>query len=507
MKNQSGRNLVTLLLVFGALIFGMVLAGSLNLTSPGHGAPDTVSPPNQKVSPSFQPSGLPGFADLAEQVAPAVVSVITASFESSPRGRSRGIDPFQFFFGPRDREEQRQPQQREFRNDSGGSGFIISADGFVITNHHVVRGADRVQVQQGDKTYDAEVKGTDEETDLALLKIESDDELAYLPLGDSDKLRVGAWVMAIGNPFGLENTVTVGVVSAKGRRIGLSQATTSFEDFIQTDAAINFGNSGGPLVNISGEVIGINTAINYGAENVGFAVPVSILKQVLPQLTETGKVRRGYLGIEVDDLTPESAEAFDLDHTNGALVIRVIDGLPAQKGGLKAGDIILEVDGTQVENTRDLIAYVSGQGPDATVEIKILRRGDRLTKSVNLAERPGDGTSDTSESESQESGIEWLGLRYQDLKPSDRTNHGLDDDLRGVWILEVSPRSPLYDYGVRTGEVISVITEVNGEEIDGVDDFERILNNLDSGERFRLYIRRFSRGEEVQSLFVFPAKP
>ena len=511
MKNQTGRNLITLLLVFGALVFGMVLAGSLNLTSPSHSAPEGVSPPSRTSTSSFEPSSeLPGFADLAEWVAPAVVSVSAASFKSAPTYRGRPADPFRFFFGPRDRNERRQPggSDREFRNDSGGSGFIISADGWVITNHHVVKGADRVEVQLGDRTFEAVVKGTDEETDLALLKIESKKPLAFLPLGDSDKLRVGAWVMAIGNPFGLENTVTVGVVSAKGRRIGLSQRTSSFEDFIQTDAAINFGNSGGPLVNINGEVIGINTAVNYGAENVGFAVPANILKEVLPQLKASGRVRRGYLGIEVDDLTPESAEAFELEDTDGALVIRVYDGLPAKKGGLKPGDIILEVDNRRVRNTRNLITYVSGKGPDVTVSITILRRGQRLVKNVELTERPGDGSIAPNGPDPRESGLEWLGLKYQDLTARDRSNHRLPDDLEGVWILEVSPRSPLYDDGLRTGgRVISVITEANGVGISGVDEFEEIVNELDAGARFRLYIRRFDGGQEVQSLFVFPAKP
>jgi len=305
----------------------------------------------------------------------------------------------------------------------------------------------------------------------------------------------------------LANTVTVGVVSAKGRRINISPETTSFESFIQTDAAINFGNSGGPLVNLSGLVVGINTAINWGSENIGFAVPVNILRQVLPQLRDDGRVRRGYLGIGVNDVTDRAAEAFGLDSTAGALVSNVIPGLPADLGGLEAGDIILTVDGRKIENTRELIDYVSNQGPEATVELGILREGKKMKKTIQLAERPSE-TGETEEDEdSADAGIEWLGLRYQDITPGLRSTHGLPDDVVGVWITEISPRSPLYDEGVRSGQVINVITEVNGSSVDSVAEFEDLVRDAPSGSRLRFYLRRFGRGQELQPLFVFPAVP
>ena len=505
MSGFTKQHLLTLVIVFGAVIFGMVLAGGLGLTPKGQTSPEpSPTTPAAATSSGFSSVGLPSFADLAEHVSPAVVSIEASTFERSRGGRMS--DPFEFFFGPR-RREQDESEDQEFRSDSGGSGFIVSADGLVVTNNHVIRGAEQVRVRMGESAYDAEVKGVDAATDLALLKIDTGEDLPFLPLGDSDALRPGDWVMAIGSPLELANTVTVGVVSAKGRRINISPETTSFESFIQTDAAINFGNSGGPLVDLAGTVVGINTAINWGSENIGFAVPVNILRQVLPQLRDEGRVRRGYLGIGVNDVTDRAAEAFGLESTDGALVSNVIPGLPADEGGLEAGDIILTVDGIQIANTRELIDYVSNQGPDATVVLGILRDGERLEKTIKLAERPSEGGEAEEEEDSEEGGIEWLGLRYQDITPGLRSTHGLPEDADGVWITDISPRSPLYDEGVRSGQVINLITEVNGRRVGSVAEFEEIVREATSGSRLRLYLRRFGRGQELQPLFVFPAVP
>lgn len=503
MSQNLKRNFLTLAAVFGAMVFGMVIAGGLDLTPKSVSAPDEPDP-QPVTSPVAEAAAFPSFADLAEQVSPAVVTIEASTFESGRRG---GTDPFEFFFGPRQRDPRRQDDDEEFRSESGGSGFLVSADGYVVTNNHVIRGAEEVRVRMGDDVYDAKLKGSDAATDLALLKIDIDKDLPYLLLGDSDELRPGDWVMAIGSPLELANTVTVGVVSAKGRRIGISQETSSFESFIQTDAAINFGNSGGPLVSITGHVIGINTAINWGSENIGFAVPVNVLRQVLPQLRDEGKVRRGYLGVSVSDLTPRAAEAFGLDSTNGAMVSQVLPGLPADKAGLEHGDVILEVDGREVANVRELIDYVSNQGPEATVEVEILRDGKRMTKSVQLDERPSAAGDEPGAEESEEGGIEWLGLRYQNMTPGLRQSHGLPEDAVGVWITDISPRSPLYDEGVRGGEVINIITEVNGRDVDNVAEFEEVVREAEAGSRLRIYIRRFARGQEVQPLFVFPAVP
>ncbi len=501
------RRFLTLTAIFGAMIFGMVLAGSLDFTPVSVGeSDDSPEPQAVPARPSQIEVGLPSFADLAETVSPGVVTIEASTFERGSRFRS--VDPFEFFFGPRRRDAPEDPEEdQEFRSDSGGSGFMVSADGYVVTNNHVIRDAEQVRVRMGDRALDAVVRGRDPATDLALLKIESDEQFPYLRLGDSDQLRAGDWVMAIGSPLELANTVTVGVVSAKGRRINISQETSSFESFIQTDAAINFGNSGGPLVNLAGEVVGINTAINWGSENIGFAVPVNILRQVLPQLRDEGRVRRGYLGIGVIDLTQRAAEAFELESTDGAMVNNVLPGLPADKGGLEPGDIILEVDDIKVTNTRQLIDYVSAKGPDASVELKIVREGKKMSKTVELSERPSDVAGAEDDSDSEEGGIEWLGLRYQDLTPGLRSSHGIPEDLNGVWITEISPRSPLYDEGVRAGEIINIITEVNGKPIQGVSDFEDLVRGSEPGSRLRVYIRRFARGQELQPLFVFPGVP
>lgn len=509
MRNRAQRRVLTAFLVFGAVIFGMVLAGGLDLTSRSVSAPAPAPAPSPEAEePLAVSNGFPDFAELAERVGPAVASIEAHSFERSAQRRGRN-DPFEFFFGPpRRRNEQPEGQEQEFRQDSGGSGFVISEDGLIVTNNHVIDGADELEVHIGDRTFDAVVKGRDPATDLALLKVEADGPLEYLKLGDSEQLRVGEWVMAIGSPGGLVDTVTVGVVSAKGRRINISRATQSFENFIQTDAAINFGNSGGPLVNLRGQVIGINTAINYGAENIGFAVPVNTLKQVLPALRETGRVSRGYLGVGVNDLDRDAADAFGLPSTDGAMVTQVMADQPADKAGINHGDIVLGVDGKKVENTRELIDYVSSKAPGEKVELDVLRNGKRLSKVVELAERPSEGEDAPEPVESTESGIEWLGIRYQDLTPGLKESHELPAELKGVWITSVSPRSPLYDEGVvQTQSVITVITELNGESVEDVADFETKVRNAQSGSRLRLYLRRYVNGNEQQPLFAFPLVP
>ena len=508
MNNRAQRGFLTALLIFGAVVFGMVLAGGLDVTSESTGSPSPALEGQASPEPALAvTNGFPDFAELAERVAPAVVSIEAHSFEKSSGRRGR-VDPFEFFFGPPRRNQEPEGNDREFRQDSGGSGFVVTADGLVITNNHVIDGADELKVHLGDRTFDAVVKGRDPETDLALLQVDTDEELDFLPFGDSEQVRVGEWVMAVGSPLGLADTVTVGVVSAKGRRINISRETGSFENFIQTDAAINFGNSGGPLINLRGQVVGINTAINYGSENIGFAVPVNTLKQVLPALREDGRVRRGFLGVGVEDLDRDAAEAFGLPSTDGAIVTQVMPGQPADDAGINHGDIVLGVDGKPIANTRELIDYVSSKRPGATVELEVLRNGKRLVKPVELAERTPAGEAVEETTEGGESGIGWLGLRYQDLTQGMQESHGLPDGLRGVWITAVSPRSPLYDEGVtETGNVITIITEVNGEDVASVSDFERAVKQADPGSRLRLYLRRFVNGQEQAPLFAFPRVP
>jgi len=513
MSTSSKRNLATFLLVLGAVVFGMVLAGGLQLTVPGAAEQDTSSLSATKMA-SHHLSSLPSFADLAEAVDPAVVSIQAATIEKTPAGGRRGGDPFEFFFGPRNRprqpqqqqpdgEDQEQQQPDEFRSDAGGSGFVISPDGLIVTNNHVIEGATTVKVHLGDRDYTAEVKGADKSTDIALLKVNAGHPLRYLELGDSDAIRVGDWVMVIGNPLNLDKTVTTGVVSAKGRAIGISR-DVSFENFIQTDAAINFGNSGGPLLNLQGQVVAIATAINAGAENIGFAVPVNTLKEILPQLKEKGKVSRGYLGIGIRNLDYNQAQAFGLSNTDGALVQSVEPDTPAAEAGVQHGDVIVAVDGRKIKTTRDLISYVSAKGPNASVSLDILRDGKSINKTVKLRERPGQNEQAQERKPEGHGGIDWLGIQYQDLTGNLRQGHAIPDDLQGVVVTSVAPTSPLYEQLVRPGMIIS---EVNGRKVKGVADFESAIKSAKKGSYLRFYTQQLDQRGRPTPFFAVVQVP
>jgi serine protease Do len=506
MSTPSKRNLATFLLVLGAVIFGMVLAGGLQLTVPSAADQEMSNLSATRLASQRGTTVLPSFADLAEAVDPAVVSIQAATIERG--GGRRGIDPFEFFFGPRNRRPQPDnpnddDEPEEFRSDAGGSGFVISPDGLVVTNFHVIEGATSVKVHLGDRDYPAQIKGTDKATDIALLKIDAGRPLRYLELGDSDGVRVGDWVMAVGNPLNLDKTVTTGVVSAKGRSLGISDA--SFENFIQTDAAINFGNSGGPLINMQGQVVAIATAINWGAENIGFAVPVNTLKEILPQLRDKGRVSRGYLGIGIRNLDYTQAQAWGLPDTEGALVQSVEGDTPAAEAGIQHGDVILSVDGRKIKTTRDLINYVSAKGPEATVTLEVFRDGKTVQKQVRLRERPGlDREEETERKPEGGSGIEWLGIQYQDLTNALRGAHSIPDDVDGVVVTNVAPTSPLYDQFVRPG---SIITEVNGRAVKGVADFESLIKGARPGTYLRLYTLQFGQRGERQPFFAVVQVP
>ena len=506
MSTNRQRHLATFLLVLGAVIFGMVLAGGLEMTLPGMADAQAPLSATQVAAAKPGVAVIPSFADLAQAVDPAVVSITAATIEKGGRNRrgNGGVDPFEFFFGPRRGPgDPNQQEPEDFRSDSGGSGFVISRDGLIVTNFHVVEGATEVKVHLGDRDYPAEVKGTDPATDIALLKVDAGNSLRYLELGDSEGVRVGDWVMVIGNPLNLDKTVTTGVVSAKGRSIGISDV--SFENFIQTDAAINFGNSGGPLVDMQGRVVGIATAINYGAENIGFAVPVNTLKQILPQLREKGTVSRGYLGVQIGNLTYPQAQAFGLESADGALVGSVDEDTPAYKAGIRHGDIILSVDGVKVKQTRDLINYVSAKSPDSTVTLEVWRDGKVTKREVRLGERPEDNEVAEARPDDGESGIDWLGLQYQGLSPSLRSLHGVPEDVEGVLISNVAPTSPLYEQAVRRG---SIITEVNGREVKSVEDFEEVVGQAKPKSYLRFYVLNINpRGGDAQPFFAVVQVP
>jgi serine protease Do len=519
MNPNPKRHLATMLLVVGAVVFGMVLAGGLQWTTAGRAADDPNLSATKLAALHSAAAGVPSFADLAEAVDPAVVSIQAATIEKadSPHrrrgGGGEGVDPFEFFFGPRNRRPSPGPggpgqgdgdQPDEFRSDAGGSGFVISPDGLVVTNNHVIDGATSVKVHLGERDYTAEVKGADKATDIALLKIDTGRPLRYLELGDSNVVRVGDWIMVVGNPLNLDKTVTTGVISAKGRSIGISDS--SFENFLQTDAAINFGNSGGPLINLQGQVVGIATAINAGAENIGFAVPVNTLKDVLPQLREKGKVSRGYLGIGVRNLSYEQAQAWGLPNTDGALVMNVEKGKPAEKAGVQHGDVVVSVDGRKVKTTRDLIDYVSSRGPEASVTLSLWRDGKPVDVKVRLGERTV-GAADQSEDEKPgptNRGIDWLGMDYQDLTSGLRSNLSLPDDVEGVYINSVSPSSPLYEQAIRRN---TIITEVNGHPVKNVAEFEKAIKGAKAKSYVRLYALQIGPRGETAPFFAVVQVP
>ena len=472
-------------IVVAAVLFGMVIAGGLDLTPPADADRHTPTPP------AMETIAAPDFATLADRVVPSVVSV-TIKDVQDPSERNRRVprDPFhEFFRGPQ------APSDEPSVRRSAGSGFFISGDGEIVTNYHVIEDADEIEIELVDGLqFEAEVIGRDEATDLALLKVKNPDRVfSHLALGESDSVRVGEWVMAVGNPLDMDHTVTVGVVSAKGRVLGLSRDGTSFENFIQTDAAINLGNSGGPLVNIRGEVVAINTAINARGQNLGFAVPVNILQQILPQLREHGKVVRGFLGITVTNLDQDSAEAFGLDSRDGALVAEVAPGRAADKGGVRHGDIVVEIDGEAIEDTRQLIDTISAMPPGTEVELTVVRDGKQKKIEVELEARDeaGGDTDGAVEPSREDDTAERLGISVSELSAQIREIYGIEDETDGVVITRVMPVSPAADQGLVRGDVI---LEANGEAIESVDQLKDIVSDVDAGGYLRLYVQRPQAG-------------
>jgi len=485
-------------LVSASVVFGMILAGTLDLTKWASAqratpAPATASATAGRPLPAV---ALPSFADVAERDSQAVVSVTSTDVVKIDRQRPRYHQwepgsPFDFFM-PQDPHRRGGDEGDDERKEmSGGSGFIIEPDGYILTNNHVVENATKVQVKvNGKDEYDAKIVGRDPATDLALLKIDGKAPFPTMPLGDSDKVRVGEWVMAIGDPLNFEKTVTVGVISGKGRWAGLSQATSAFESLIQTDAAINFGNSGGPLVNAAGEVIGINTAISRFAQNIGFAVPINVAKRLLPQLKK-GKVVRGFLGITIASVDKKLQEAYGLKAAEGAIVQSVEPGRPGDKAGLRHEDIIVKVDDTPVKTNRDLIDYVSSRPPGSKVTITFIRDGKEKSCVASLAARSEPGEKpDAEEQEPAATGKKdkALGLELSDLSPGLRRSYQIaQESAKGVVITHVKPVSPAADANLQEGDVI---LEVNGVPIASVEELQAQLKKLPKDRWVRFYILR-----------------
>lgn len=421
-------------------------------------------------------ASLPDFTKLARDAGKAVVNIGTVKMVKGPdiRGFFKNFphkgtpfedffDQFERFFG---KELGKARKQRSL-----GSGFIISSDGYIVTNNHVIEGADEIKVtfqgEEGEKTYSAKVVGTDPETDLALLKIEAK-ELPVLEFGDSDELEVGQWVVAIGNPFGLDHTVTAGIVSAKGRVIG----SGPYDNFIQTDASINPGNSGGPLLNMEGKVIGINTAIIASGQGIGFAIPSNLAKKVITQLKKHKKVKRGWLGVTIQDVDENTAKALGLKEAKGALVASVTPGDPADKAGIKPGDVIIAVEGKVVKDASDLTRKIGNLLPGSKVRIGLWRKGKIKEVTVILGERDLKKLAKSSPREQQEYALAELGFSLRELTSKEAKALGLKPG-KGLLITAVEEDSLAASSDLRPGDVI---LEANGQEVSSVQDFERIYN-------------------------------
>ncbi len=470
------------------------------------------------AGPALAQRGAPeSFANLAERVLPAVVNISTTQTVQNRGNRPMPQmpdlppgSPFEEFFREFFERQQRggEPGAPPRRATSLGSGFVIDASGFIVTNNHVIDGADEIRVLFQDEQnteLKAELIGTDPATDLALLKVEPKGfKLTALTWGDSDKLRVGDWVVAIGNPFGLGGTVTAGIVSARSRDIGAG----NYDDFIQTDASINRGNSGGPLVNLAGEVVGINTAIysqTGGSVGIGFAIPATMARNVIAQLRDNGQVRRGWLGVQIQPVTKDIAESMGLKEDRGALVSVVTPDGPAEKAGIKPGDVIVGFNNREVSTSRSLPRMVAETAVGQKVPVTVIRRNDRQTIQVTLGElKPQDlqlasvpGREEPTPGDAQ--AIEEVGVSVSTLSPEVRREFALAEQSKGVVITKVEPNSPAAGRQLRPGDII---VEVSQEPVSSPADVaERVKKAKDAGQRALLLLI------ERQGELLFQAVP
>src|SRR4030042_396275 len=444
---------------FKKIIIALLMVGAL--VGAGYVVPTAVKTSDTVVSAGSAISETPmvpaNFSDLAEKVRPGVVNIQVVkkvknvgfgfpNFSGNPFGEK---NPFGDFFGPF--SEGNPPGSFEQRGV--GSGFVMSREGYILTNNHVVEDADQIKVKLSNgEEYDGKVVGRDPKTDLALVKVEGSSDLHPLNLGNSEDLKVGSWGVAVGSPFGLEQTVTAGIVSAKGRVIG----SGPYDDFIQTDASINPGNSGGPLINMKGEVVGINTAIIASGQGIGFAIPINMAKEIAPQLQEKGHVTRGWLGVSIQQVTPELAKSFGLKEKKGALVAQVVSGSPAAKAGIEQGDVILEFDGKEVSDSKDLPRMVASTPVRKAVIIKLSRNGKVLDRQVKAGEM-----EEKVEVAKAPSSHKPLGITVQNITPEIAKGLGLKKDA-GVVVTGIEAGSPAANAGIQTGDVIR---EVNRKPV------------------------------------------
>ncbi|MBI3048312.1 MAG: trypsin-like peptidase domain-containing protein [Acidobacteria bacterium] len=457
-----------------AFFVGLVVAGTM-MPAPAASAITQLPEPVRAVERAAAP-GAVSFADIAERLNPTVVN-IDAAARADVRSRRRMLlpdGPGLFDRQPRDPEPRR----------GAGTGFIIDAAGFILTNHHVVDGADRILVRLADgRQLRAEAIGADPDTDIALIRIEGSRPFPFAPLGDSDALRVGEWVLAIGNPLAYEHTVTVGVVSFIGRKL----FDSSLDRYIQTDAAINFGNSGGPLINARGEVIGINAAISSRASNIGFAVPINQARAILPQLRAKGRVSRGYIGVTLRDVDPDLQRSLRLSSAVGALVQDVTPGSPGARAGLRTYDLIVGVDGRPITGNDALIQTIAAREPGSVTTLQVLRDRRSLSVTLKLAERPARERREASEPRplpsSQDGSL--LGISVRDLDADVAARYRLPAGIRGVFVSRVEPMSPGSDAAIERGHVI---LEINRQRVQNTGDYRRLTAGVRPGDILTMYV-------------------
>ncbi|KAF0159168.1 MAG: endopeptidase [Syntrophaceae bacterium] len=476
MKNSNRKTFFMFLMAFLVAFFIISLVGVLRSSFTTSGAPEI---PAAQAVPGLTDTAIKtpvSFSALAERVKPTVVNISTSkthkgrgSFGAPFGGSPFGDDFFDRFFGDMPR--------REFKQRSLGSGFIISNDGYIFTNNHVVEKADKILVKISDgKEYEAKVIGTDANTDIALIKIKPDNSLPVAEIGDSEKVKVGEWVIAIGNPFGLEATVTAGIISAKGRVIGAGP----YDNFIQTDASINPGNSGGPLFNMEGKVIGINTAIVAQGQGIGFAIPINMAKGILADLKTKGKVTRGWLGISVQDISDDIAKNLNHKNKSGALVSDVFKGDPADKAGIKVGDIIIEINGKTIKDTHDLLLTIATLQVDQKMNLKAIRDGKEMIFHVTVAERKDSGAM-----AAEKSGKGHFGVAAQEITAELARQLGIARD--GVIVTEVQEGSPADEVGIQPQDII---VQINQVKISSMKDYLREITKAATKKSVTLLIKR-----------------
>ncbi len=467
---KFGIKTVVFVAVLSVLV-GFLITARFDLTGITGAQTFWTEPATGAAEKSYGP---PNFVQLAKKLEPTVVNISTTQVIKEkpmfPFPEFKG--PFDEFFGGGDNNNDLnkffgdQQQPRELKRQSLGSGFIINKDGYILTNYHVIENASEIVVTlpETKKDYKAKVIGSDRKIDIALIKIKAGDNLPVAVLGNSDDAEIGEWVMAIGNPFGLGGTVTKGIISQKGRIIGAGP----YDDFIQTDASINPGNSGGPLFNMKGEVVGINTAIVAGGQGIGFATPINMAKEVLIQLKEKGKVTRGWIGVSIQELTPELAKSFGLKMTNGALVSSVSPGDPAERAGMKDGDIITSFDGKQINEMSDLPRIVAATPPGKTVEVKVLRDGHGKTLFIKVGTRTEEAEAGARAKPEKRTAVDKrLGISVQPLTRALAKELG-SANAEGVVISDVKEDSPAWSAGLRKGDIIR---EIDRKRIKNMKDY------------------------------------